>query len=68
MKKMKLAISTTVLLAILGIVGFSDFQVASAREAAVGVKCNCMYTQTGPGVIKDNDCVLENCWVPIEAS
>jgi hypothetical protein len=66
MKKMKLAISTAVLLATLGVVGFSDFQVAAAREAAVGVKCNCVYTQGGPGVIRENDCVLENCWVPIE--
>lgn len=66
MKKMKLAISTAVLLATLGVVGFSDLQVASAREAAAGVKCNCTYTNGDLGVIKNNDCSVENCWVPIE--
>jgi|SwirhirootsSR3_FD_contig_81_2253812_length_394_multi_3_in_0_out_0_1 hypothetical protein len=65
MKKMKLAISTVVLLATLGVVGFSDFQTASAK-AIVGSKCNCAFTNGDLGVIKDGDCSVENCWVPIE--
>jgi hypothetical protein len=72
MKKMKLAISTAVLLATLGVVGFSNFQVVSAYEeiiddgGASGPRCDCRYTNGDLGVRSGGGCEVVNCWLPLD--
>jgi hypothetical protein len=50
-------------------VGFNSTSSTVAAEAdlvAAGEKCNCQYQSGSYGVIRDNDCVVVNCWRPIE--
>ncbi|HEX8130519.1 MAG TPA: hypothetical protein VF527_15565 [Pyrinomonadaceae bacterium] len=40
---------------------------SSAAEAAAGKKCTCVYQSGSAGVIENNDCVVQDCWIPIES-
>jgi hypothetical protein len=57
-------LSIGVLFATLAVIGMTNSQVASAEEA--GSKCTCQYQNGEFGVIRNNDCIVENCWLPIE--
>jgi hypothetical protein len=71
MKKIRLMISMVALFVMLVIIGASSFKTASADAAVivpVGARCNCQYQSGAKGVIRNGDCVVENCWTPIETA
>lgn len=63
MRKIKVTLSIGVLFATLAVIGITNSQVAFAES---GSKCTCQYQNGEFGVIRTNDCVVENCWLPIE--
>lgn len=68
MKQMKFALS---LLAVFSALSFGIFlEPSSAQEqsiqAGAGKKCTCVYQSGSAGVIENNDCVVQDCWIPIE--
>ncbi len=38
---------------------------SSASEEAAGKKCTCVYQSGSAGVIENNDCVVQDCWIPL---
>jgi len=36
-----------------------------AIDEAAGKKCTCVYQSGSAGVIENNDCVVQDCWIPL---
>lgn len=55
--------------ALLGLLATLAFGVASSSSSAMvaGKKCTCVYQSGSAGVIENNDCVVQDCWVPIDS-
>jgi hypothetical protein len=54
------------LLLVLCVTVIASLPVTSSADPDPGVKCTCTYPDTGElGVIKDDDCIVQHCWVPI---
>ena len=55
--------------ALLALMATLAFGIASKSGSAMeaGKKCTCVYQSGSAGVIENNDCVVQDCWVPIEA-
>ena len=62
MKRIKIALSIAALAGTVGAVSMSS--VTSANEA--GSKCDCQYQSGAYGVIQNNDCIVVNCWRPLD--
>jgi hypothetical protein len=70
MKRIRLSVSLTVLLAVFGVVGMSGTQSVSADYEYAGEKCDCQYVQSGnKGVQRwwygEYTCHVEDCWLPM---
>ena len=68
MKRLKVTLSLSVLVATMAVIGVSGSQVAFAEE---GVVCNCMVVSNGEyGTIRHSPegdwCEIINCWVEID--
>lgn len=55
--------------ALLGLLATLAFGVASSPGSAMeaGKKCNCAYQSGSFGVLENNDCVVQDCWLPIDS-
>jgi hypothetical protein len=55
--------------ALLALTATLAFGIASkpsyASEEAAGKKCTCVYQSGSAGVIENNDCVVQDCWIPL---
>jgi hypothetical protein len=54
--------------ALLALMATLAFGIASKPSSAMeaGKKCTCVYQSGSAGVIENNDCVVQDCWVPID--
>ncbi len=62
-KQIRYIVSLVVLLGALGVICATT--TGFAQDS--GKKCNCIYTESGGyGVIENNDCVVQNCWIELD--
>lgn len=59
---------TAVLIALLTALAFGVASKPSSAMEEAGKKCTCVYQSGSAGVIENNDCVVQDCWVPIGGS
>jgi hypothetical protein len=64
MKQIKFVLA---LLAVFSALSFGLALEPSYASAGAGKKCNCQYQSGVYGVIENNDCVVQDCWLPIDA-
>jgi hypothetical protein len=60
-KQIRYIASLVVLLGVLGVIGVTTAGFAQD----FGKKCNCRYTSGDYGVIENNDCKVQDCWLEI---